>query len=211
MSGTREVKPMASNQAPRREFGALGELQPRDRPTTTKGVTLKLRVGCGNLYVTMNADEEGLCEVFAYLGKAGGCAIAMLQAGTNLNAAGFVIVVQIRNGGLYSNVTGHGQYPNRPLIALLSQRAVRRTAENYRFIKHRTYTFYELFFFSYVIFQTVIHQNYFGWFISQSLFCLLRSIGTGLLRVGQLRQAVSYFEWALAAIGNTTGGKKRDK
>ena len=36
-------------------------------------MTSKFRMGCGTLFVTVNKDDKGICEVFANLGKAGGC------------------------------------------------------------------------------------------------------------------------------------------
>ena len=47
--------------------------QPRERPERTTGMTKKARVGCGNLYITVNRDDQGLCEVFTVVGRAGGC------------------------------------------------------------------------------------------------------------------------------------------
>ncbi|HHY25145.1 MAG TPA: vitamin B12-dependent ribonucleotide reductase [Desulfitobacterium dehalogenans] len=46
---------------------------PRPRPTTTTGVTERIRIGCGNLYVSVMADEKGICEIFTNTGRAGGC------------------------------------------------------------------------------------------------------------------------------------------
>ena len=56
------------------------EKSPRSRPTQTSGVTRRIRTGEGTLYITINEDENGLCEVFTTIGKAGGNAAAQSEA-----------------------------------------------------------------------------------------------------------------------------------
>lgn len=59
---------------------AREEKSPRVRPTQTAGVTRRIRTGEGTLYITINEDKNGLCEVFTTIGKAGGNAAAQSEA-----------------------------------------------------------------------------------------------------------------------------------
>lgn len=54
--------------------------RPRIRPQATQGVTRRIRTGEGTLYITINEDQDGLCEVFTAIGKAGGNAAAQSEA-----------------------------------------------------------------------------------------------------------------------------------
>ncbi len=57
------------------------KIVPRKRPENIKGETRGMKTGCGNIYVTVNEDENGqVFELFTHMGKAGGCAASQAEA-----------------------------------------------------------------------------------------------------------------------------------
>jgi len=79
-----EVKRKGENGGPAQlEFGAGGTAVMPVRPNRSpvlRGETREKVTGCGSLYVTVNEDDFGPREVFANMGKAGGCASASTEA-----------------------------------------------------------------------------------------------------------------------------------
>ena len=62
------------------------------RPTIVNGTTVKIKTGCGNMYVTINENEGKIFEVFAKLGKSGSCPTSNIEAITRL------ITIAVQNG-----------------------------------------------------------------------------------------------------------------
>ncbi|NWF97718.1 MAG: vitamin B12-dependent ribonucleotide reductase [Nitrospirae bacterium] len=81
--GSREQQVLSTKkkQESRSSEESVQKIVPKKRPEVIKGSTRFMKTGCGNLYVTINEDEDGhLFELFTSMGKAGGCAASQSEA-----------------------------------------------------------------------------------------------------------------------------------
>ena len=84
--GSREEQVLSTGQTAKKDTveetaPPVHKITPRKRPDVIKGTTRLMKTGCGNLYVTINEDEDGnLFELFTQIGKAGGCAASQSEA-----------------------------------------------------------------------------------------------------------------------------------
>ncbi|MDR3048723.1 MAG: vitamin B12-dependent ribonucleotide reductase [Elusimicrobiota bacterium] len=65
---------------------------PRKRPNKTTGSTFLMNTGCGRMYVTINEDDKGPCELFTQLGKSGACTSSQAEA------IGRLVSISLRSG-----------------------------------------------------------------------------------------------------------------
>jgi ribonucleoside-diphosphate reductase alpha chain len=92
--GSREEQVLSKKKAEEKTSQeAGGKIVPKNRPPVIKGATRFMKTGCGNLYVTVNEDDNGRpFEVFTNIGKAGGCAASQAEA------IGRLISLALRSG-----------------------------------------------------------------------------------------------------------------
>ena len=105
---------------------------PRRRPPVTRGVTERVSTGEGNIFVTINEDEHGICEIFSTIGKAGGNAAAQSEAISRL------ISIALRSGidpqeiiGQLKGISGPNPVWENGELILSTPDAIGRALERY--------------------------------------------------------------------------------
>lgn len=80
IAGTKDLQKKNGNEL-EQLVNAPVTLIPKKRPQVLEGKTIKIGTGEGDLYVTINQDEEGIpFELFATMGKSGGFSAAQTEA-----------------------------------------------------------------------------------------------------------------------------------
>jgi ribonucleoside-diphosphate reductase alpha chain len=91
--GSRDEQVLNVGQSKKKRDPGAGIATTRpSRPQLLSGETQRMDTGCGKLFVIMNDDEFGPREVFANMGKAGGC------ASSNTEALGRLISLALKKG-----------------------------------------------------------------------------------------------------------------
>lgn len=67
------------------------------RKQKLSGATYKTKTGCGNLYVTINEDSGVPTEIFATMGKTGGCAASQIETIGRLISLGLRHGIEIKD------------------------------------------------------------------------------------------------------------------
>jgi ribonucleoside-diphosphate reductase alpha chain len=81
--GSREKQVLTKGKKEKKQQAAEvpQKVVPKKRPELIRGSTRLMKTGCGNLYVTINEDENRHpFELFTSMGKAGGCAASQSEA-----------------------------------------------------------------------------------------------------------------------------------
>ncbi|MEW6040128.1 MAG: LAGLIDADG family homing endonuclease [Elusimicrobiota bacterium] len=99
------------------------EPKPRIRPQITHGMTVMIKTGCGKMYVTINEDLNGVCEIFSQLGKSGGCTASQAEAISRL------ISLSLRSGILPEEVISQLRGIRCPTPMILSGYSVLSCAD----------------------------------------------------------------------------------
>ena len=67
------------------------------RKPKLSGATYKVKTGCGNLYITINEDAGISTEVFATMGKTGGCAASQIETIGRLISLGLRHKIEVKD------------------------------------------------------------------------------------------------------------------
>ncbi len=106
----------------------------RPRPKFTHGGTQSIATGCGNIYVTINEDENGQpFEIFTQIGKAGGCAAS--QNETIGRLASLALRSGVATEDVYKqlrNISCHQPIWDDGVMVLSCADAIGRALESYQ-------------------------------------------------------------------------------
>ncbi|MDR2708803.1 MAG: vitamin B12-dependent ribonucleotide reductase, partial [Elusimicrobiota bacterium] len=89
--GSRNIQVLAHQKEESPQAVSQEKKRPRIRPSRTAGYTYLMATGCQKLYLTINEDAKGPCEVFVQLGKSGGCPTS------NVEAIGRLVSIALRS------------------------------------------------------------------------------------------------------------------